>query len=61
LEQGSKALKSFAFIQAEEKSRGKGKRKLYKRKRERRVKKKSLYINSGCFLGKRDNLSCENF
>ena len=44
-----------------EKKRGKGKRKLYKRKRQRRVKKKSLYINSGCFLGKRDNLSCKNF
>ena len=42
----AKLLKSFAFIQAEEKSRGKGKRKLYKRKRERRGKKKTHYIST---------------
>ena len=36
-----------------EKKRGKGKRKLYKRKRQRRVKKKSLYNINGCFLGKK--------
>ena len=41
----AKLLKSFAFIQAEEKTRGKGKRKLYKRKRERRAKKKTHNIN----------------
>ena len=31
--------KSFAFIQAEEKTRGRGKRKIYKKKREKENKK----------------------
>ena len=34
-----KLLKSFAFIQAEEKTRGRGKRKIYKKKREKENKK----------------------
>ncbi|MBR5857818.1 MAG: hypothetical protein IKY88_02815 [Phascolarctobacterium sp.] len=35
----AKLLKSFAFIQAEEKTRGRGKRKIYKKKREKENKK----------------------
>ena len=35
----AKFLKSFAFIQAEEKTRGRGKRKIYKKKREKENKK----------------------